>query len=170
MDIFPGYFSLERQASCDSVSSVNSSASNATFNSLGQNRLSTQSSVVSQYPNFDHRSPTDERIIQVPEPSKIKKKNWVRIDKSGLSMRLNLIDVYILQLRTSFRRAFGKNTRNKRNKLNETSPVTSNWESDSIKSQQHYRSCHSLHRRPVMETCKEHRSFIKDRYANRDIK
>ncbi|XP_066982596.1 neuron navigator 2-like isoform X3 [Macrobrachium rosenbergii] len=84
-----GYFTMERQLSCDSVSSVTSTVSGASLSSFASMPSRSVPGTLSQHFNhnqFHHQTDT----LNSTDGSKIKKRSW---------------------LRSSFRRAFGRHSR-----------------------------------------------------------
>ncbi|XP_063851272.1 neuron navigator 3-like [Scylla paramamosain] len=100
-----GYISLERQLSCDSVSSVTSTVSATSLSSYAS--LGSHSLTPSLMPhcNAHHNHPPQDAINASPGQAKLKKRSW---------------------LRSSFRRAFGRQgrklTKQQQNELGSPSP------------------------------------------------
>lgn len=95
-----GYFTMERQLSCDSVSSVTSSVSGASLSSFASMASRTLPSTLSQ--RFSHSQYHQQNDTHNPsDNTKIKKRNW---------------------LRSSFRRAFGRHSRKRSKQTGEGNP------------------------------------------------
>ncbi|KAK7068558.1 hypothetical protein SK128_007904, partial [Halocaridina rubra] len=95
-----GYFTMERQLSCDSVSSVTSTVSGASMSSFASMGQRPVSATLPQHFNHNHiHQPTEN--LSPGDNAKIKKRSW---------------------LRSSFRRAFGRHGRKRSKQVGEGNP------------------------------------------------
>lgn len=102
-----GYFSMERQLSCDSVSSVTSTVSGASMSSYASIGSRSLSATHMQHCNPHNLSHTQPDSLNPPSQAKLKKRSW---------------------LRSSFRRAFGRHGRKRSKQMNEGSPEETSQE------------------------------------------
>ncbi|KAG7156793.1 Neuron navigator 2-like [Homarus americanus] len=96
-----GYFGMERQLSCDSVSSVTSTVSGASLSSYASLGSRSLSATHTPHYNPHNLSHTQSDSLNPPNQAKLKKRSW---------------------LRSSFRRAFGRHGRKRSKQTGEGNP------------------------------------------------